>query len=44
MIESFPAGTSETAKKLLSVSVNTGNMLGDRLSDIIDRVVDSIFK
>lgn len=43
IIESFPAGTTETAKKLLTISMNTGEALGDKLSDMIDSLVDRLF-
>ena len=43
IIESFPAGTTETAKKLLTISMNTGEALGDKLSDMIDNIVDRLF-
>ena len=36
IIESFPAGTTETAKKLLTISMNTGEALGEKLSDMME--------
>lgn len=44
IIENFPEGTSETAKRVLTISMRTGEKIGDKLSDRIDIFVDSIFK
>lgn len=44
IIESFPAGTSETAGKLLVASMNVGDRLGDRISEAIDSIVDHVLK
>lgn len=43
IIESFPAETTKTVKKVLTISINTGEALGDKLSNMIDNLVDRIF-